>query len=94
MRFSIRDLLWGTLVVAMGLGWRVDHRRMESVFLEQQAQLRRRHEAEIARIRAETVPIANIKVRTRPILPPITRATPSTAGSAEAEVPGIRSLSR
>jgi hypothetical protein len=24
MRFSIRDLLWATLVVAMGLGWWVD----------------------------------------------------------------------
>jgi hypothetical protein len=28
MRFSIRDLLWVTLVVAMGLGWWVDHRRI------------------------------------------------------------------
>jgi hypothetical protein len=26
MRFSIRDLLWATLVVAMGLGWWMDNR--------------------------------------------------------------------
>jgi hypothetical protein len=28
MRFSIRDLLWGNLVVAMGLGWWIDHRAL------------------------------------------------------------------
>jgi hypothetical protein len=26
MRFSIRDLLWATLVVAMGLGWWNEHK--------------------------------------------------------------------
>jgi len=26
-RFTIRDLLWLTLVVALGLGWWLDHRR-------------------------------------------------------------------
>jgi hypothetical protein len=26
MRFSIRDLLWATLVVAMGLGWWMSYR--------------------------------------------------------------------
>jgi hypothetical protein len=36
MRFSIRDLLWLTLVAAMGLGWlmcyqAVDDRRLEAV---------------------------------------------------------------
>ena len=29
MRFSIRDLLWATLVVAMGLGWWVDRTELE-----------------------------------------------------------------
>jgi hypothetical protein len=29
MRFSIRDLLWATLVVAMGLGWWVDRAELE-----------------------------------------------------------------
>lgn len=29
MRFSIRDLIWATLVAAMGVGWWVDHRRLE-----------------------------------------------------------------
>jgi hypothetical protein len=28
MRFSIRDLLWATLVVAMGLGWWVDRQNV------------------------------------------------------------------
>ena len=27
MRFTIRDLLWLTAVVALGLAWRVEHRR-------------------------------------------------------------------
>jgi hypothetical protein len=36
MRFSIRDLLWATLVVAMGLGWwgsyrAIDAKRNEAV---------------------------------------------------------------
>jgi hypothetical protein len=36
MRFSIRDLLWATLVVAMGLGWwlsyqAIDAERFEAV---------------------------------------------------------------
>jgi hypothetical protein len=29
IRFSIRDLLWLTLVVGLYLGWRLDHRRNE-----------------------------------------------------------------
>jgi hypothetical protein len=28
MRFTIRDLIWLTVVVAMGAGWWIDHRRM------------------------------------------------------------------
>jgi hypothetical protein len=28
LRFTIRDLLWLTLVVAMGLGWWLDHRHL------------------------------------------------------------------
>jgi len=27
-RFSIRDLLWLTLVVALAVGWWLDHRRL------------------------------------------------------------------
>jgi len=27
-RFTIRDLLWLTLVVAMGVGWWLDHQRL------------------------------------------------------------------
>jgi hypothetical protein len=29
LRFTIRDLLWLTLVVAMGLGWWLDHRQAQ-----------------------------------------------------------------
>jgi hypothetical protein len=28
MKFSIRDLFLVTVIVALGLGWRVDHRRL------------------------------------------------------------------
>ena len=28
LRFSIRDLLWLTLVVALAMGWWLDHRRL------------------------------------------------------------------
>ena len=39
-RFSIRDLLWLTLVVAMGLGWFIHqrHLRAEAMAREQQLQ--------------------------------------------------------
>ena len=30
LRFSIRDLLWLTIVVAMGLGWWLDHRQLQN----------------------------------------------------------------
>ena len=30
MRFSIRDLLWATVVVAMGLGWWVSYRAVDA----------------------------------------------------------------
>jgi hypothetical protein len=29
MRFTIRDVLWLTVVVGLGVGWWVDHRRLE-----------------------------------------------------------------
>jgi hypothetical protein len=28
LRFTIRDLLWLTLVVALAVGWWIDHRRL------------------------------------------------------------------
>ena len=31
MRFTIRDLLWLTVVVALGVGWFMDHRRADSM---------------------------------------------------------------
>ena len=30
LRFTIRDLLWLTALVAMGVAWWVDHRRIQS----------------------------------------------------------------
>src|SRR6266481_4094238 len=30
-RFTIRDVLWLTVVVAMGVGWRLDHRRIRVI---------------------------------------------------------------
>lgn len=30
MRFSIRDLLWATLVAGLALGWWTDHRKREA----------------------------------------------------------------
>jgi hypothetical protein len=30
LRFSIRDLLWLTLVAALAVGWWVDHKRLSS----------------------------------------------------------------
>jgi hypothetical protein len=32
-RFSIRDLLWLTVVVAIGLGWWLDHNRLSEVIM-------------------------------------------------------------
>ena len=48
MRFSIRDLLWATALVAMGLGWLLDR-----TFLEQRLeQSDRQHEIEKDKLRA------------------------------------------
>jgi hypothetical protein len=33
LRFTIRDLLWLTLVVALIVGWWLDHRRLQSQIL-------------------------------------------------------------
>ena len=45
MRFSIRDLLWATVVVAMGLGWWVSYRAMDAKRLEAVADAHRLHRA-------------------------------------------------
>ena len=41
MRFSIRDLLWVMLVVAMGLGWWMSYRASDAKRLEAVAQAHR-----------------------------------------------------
>jgi len=43
MRFSIKDILWLTFVVALSLGWRVDANNMR---LEVQGSIDRVHQAE------------------------------------------------
>jgi hypothetical protein len=45
MRFSIRDLLWATLVVAMGLGWWMRYRDVNAKRLEAVWQAHRLHGA-------------------------------------------------
>jgi hypothetical protein len=40
MRFSIRDLLWATLVVAMGLAWWNEHRAHSETDAKRQAAVR------------------------------------------------------
>ena len=37
LRFTIRDLLWLTALVAMGFGWRVDRRQIQATNVELQA---------------------------------------------------------
>ena len=32
LRFTIRDMLWLTVVVGMGVGWWIDHRRLSVSF--------------------------------------------------------------
>jgi hypothetical protein len=41
MRFSIRDLLWATVVVAMGLGWWMSYRAVDAKRLEAVGQAHR-----------------------------------------------------
>ena len=36
LRFTIRDLLWLTLVAALAVGWWIDHRRTDSAMREAQ----------------------------------------------------------
>jgi hypothetical protein len=38
-RFTIRDVLWLTVVVALGVGWFVEHRATEQRFADQEARL-------------------------------------------------------
>jgi hypothetical protein len=49
-RFTIRDVLWLTVVVALGIGWWIDHRRMAAVIDFQDFAIRTQSELdEIAR---------------------------------------------
>ena len=49
-RFTIRDLLWLTVVAAMGVGWWVDHTRISTANNELAKQ--RDNESRIAQLRA------------------------------------------
>jgi hypothetical protein len=40
-RFTIRDLLWATVVVALGVAWWVDRRRLDARHAETKAELQR-----------------------------------------------------
>ena len=53
-RFTIRDVLWLTVVVAMGAGWWVEHRQQVELRVKQariQEELVRAHQAEAMRAR-------------------------------------------
>ena len=45
MRFSIRDLLWATLVVAIGLAWWMSYRAVDAKRLEAVGQAHRLHKS-------------------------------------------------
>jgi hypothetical protein len=45
MRFSIRDLLWATALVAIGLAWWGSHRALDDKRLEAVGQAHRLHRA-------------------------------------------------
>jgi hypothetical protein len=54
IRFSIRDVLWLTVVVALALGWWVSYREQVALRLEQakiQGELIRSHQTEALRAR-------------------------------------------
>ena len=54
MRFSIRDVLWLTVVVALGCGWFVEHRQqvdLRSKHAKIQSELIRSHQTEAQRAR-------------------------------------------
>ena len=48
MKFSIRDLLLLTLIVALAVGWWLDHQRRESDFKAMREELNRRQQVEQA----------------------------------------------
>ena len=41
LRITIRDLLWLTLTIALGLGWLLEHSRQEARFNEADDEIRR-----------------------------------------------------
>jgi hypothetical protein len=44
-RFTIRDVLWLTVVIAMGVGWWIEHRRLtyDNLLLREEVWLYRYH---------------------------------------------------
>jgi hypothetical protein len=48
MRFSIRDVLWLTVLVALGMGWWLDHRHQREELLETWTLMNRNTPAELA----------------------------------------------
>jgi hypothetical protein len=62
LRFTIRDLLWLTLVVALVVGWWLDHRRI--VDLEDRVTTLRQV---LSAQRIEAMPITPVKSRQRPL---------------------------
>jgi hypothetical protein len=51
-RFTIRDVLWLTIVVAMGVGWWIEHRKAVALKSERDEAVSRWHDASIKWVEA------------------------------------------
>lgn len=59
MKFTIRDLLLVTLIVALAVGWWVDHRRQAKLTREAQIELLGEYRATRANGRREPLPLSD-----------------------------------
>ena len=64
MKFSIRDLFLVTLVVALGVGWWVEHRRLSRVVESQNVELQSLKMKEIERAAAKAEAAMDARMRT------------------------------
>lgn len=75
MRFTIRDLLWLTVVVALGVAWSVDrniYRGMAAVYRSQCEQ----RDVELAEMASENAMLVNVIEKLKPRSPSATDPNP------------------